>query len=173
MNTIKTTIIAMMLLMACNTTNAQSGVSISLHQDLKFATIGDTDRGYKAGTIDIVARFKMAGNQDKYGYVIVFPEFEYAEIEGIYKRYSVNAGYTFNKLILDNFEVNAAIGYGWIDRYGKSMFSFSASSEVAYKITDHIKTSLMLQLTQRKDLLWLYGTNSIKPSVFFGIEYKP
>ena len=168
--TLNTTLIAIIFTIAI--CNAQSGVSFSLHQDVKFALIGDDARGYKAGTIDLLARFKMNGNQMKYGYVVVFTEFEYAEILGTYKRYSVNVGYVLNKLIVDDFEVNASLGWGWIDRYGKTMFSFGGSSEISYKLTDNLKVSLLGQLTERKDLMWLWGKNEIKPSLFFGMEYQ-
>lgn len=145
-------------------------VSVAIYQDAKFLFIGDKERGYEAGTIDIVARLKMQGNQDKYGYLIVFPEYEYAEIEGIYKRYSANVGYTFNKLILDRFEANISLGYGWIDRYSMSSWSFGASSELTYKITDRLKFNLLLQGTERKDLEVLWGNNAFRISGFIGIE---
>lgn len=163
--------IALFLLIGLSNCYAQRQVSVSIHQDFKLGVLGDKEHGYKAGTVDILARFKMQGHQQKYGYMIMFPEFEYAEIQGIYKRYSVNAGYTFNRLLVKNFEVSAALGYGWIDRYGKSMFSFGGSGEIAYKIND-LKISVIGQLTERKDLAWLYGKNEIRFSGFIGLEYN-
>lgn len=152
------------------TAKSQSKVSLSLHQDARLLFQGD-DKGNDAGTIDIVARFKMQGNQHDFGYIIVYPEFEYAKIEGTYKRYSANVGYTFNQLFITNLELSAAAGYGWIDRYGKTMFSWGGSGEIAYKV-HHVKFSLMAQLTERSDLKYLYGKSEARLSGFFGIEFN-
>lgn len=147
---------------------AQQKVSISIHQDAKLAFSGDGY--YKAGTVNLLGRLKMQGHQQKKGYMVVFPEFEYADIDGIYKRYSANLGYTFNKWVR-NFDFSAYGGYGFIDRYGKSMFSFGGSLETAYVIGD-LKISLIAQFTERKDLLFLHGNNEVRFSGFFGIEYN-
>lgn len=160
------------ILLFCFTAQSQSGVSLSVFQDVKFAIQGDEARGYKAGTLDIVARFKMQGNQDKYGYLIVFPEYEYAEIDGIYKRYSVNVGYTLNKLIIKNLEITPSVGYGWIDRYGLSTYSYSLGLELMYKLSDRFKIGFNNQLTQRSDLKNLWGKGKLGYSFFAGIEYK-
>ena len=40
----------------------------------------------------------MQGNQDELGYFVVAPEFEYADLQGTYRRYSVNVGYTLNSI---------------------------------------------------------------------------
>lgn len=164
---IKVTILAIVIIILTGlaSAHAQRKLSVSIHQDAKFAFIGDKERGYDAGTINILTRFKMQGHQLETGYMVVFPEFEYADIEGIYKRYSANVGFTFNKLIVNNFEATSYIGYGWIDRYGKTMFSFGGGGELSYNIGD-FKLSLVAQLTERSDL------NQIRFSGFFGIEYN-
>ena len=161
-----------LLLLITATTQAQRKVSLSLHQDLKLATIGDKERGYDAFTTNILARFKMQGNQQKHGYMIVFPEFELADIEGTYKRYSANVGYTFNNLIVDRVEATSAIGWGFIDRYDKAFFSFSAMGELAYGLNDKFKISLIAQFTERKDLKYMWNDNAIRFSGFVGIEYN-
>lgn len=171
MKTFKTFIIAIILTtgLVCS---AQSGVSVSLHQGPQFTFNGDNEAPYEDVAYSLLARFKMNSYQGDYGYVIVFPEFEYAYVDGIYKRYSANVGYTLNRLIVDNFEVSATIGWGWIDRYGKTTHSFSTSYEVAYKLTDNIKASLIGKSTQRSDLLLFWGDHKIGVTVLFGIEYK-
>jgi len=156
----------------CLNTFAQDKVSLSVYQDAKLGVIGDKVHGYDAGTLDLLFRFKMQGYQKEFGYLIVFPEFEYAEIKGLYKRYSVNVGYTLNKLVIDNTEVNASLGWGWIDRYGKTVFSWGASSEIAYKVSDKFKIVALGQLTERKDLKLFYGKNEIRFSGFIGIEFN-
>lgn len=165
-------IIIILLAATVNSCNAQSRVSFSIMQDLKFATIGDAKRGYDAFTPNIVARFKMQGNQFKHGYLIVFPEFEYAAIEGNYYRYSANVGYSFNNLLFQYWTYTPAIGWGMIDRYGKSFFSFGASLEISYSISNTFNIVALNQLTERKDLLWLWGDNKIGYSFFVGLEIK-
>ena len=145
--------------------HAQDNVSVSVFQDVKLATIGDDKRGYDAFTLNTVIRFKMQGNQSEYGYFVVAPEFEYAELEVPYKRWSVNVGYTFNQLILDNVEVTPMINYGWIDR-GVSTFSGGASLETMYKINDTLKIGILQQLTHRTDL----PNNKIGYSLMAGLE---
>ena len=163
----KTTILLLLISLSIY---SQDRVSLSIHQDARLALVGDGH--YQPFTANILARFKMQGKQQEYGYLIIYPEFEYAEIEGIYKRYSVNAGYTFNKLILDNFETSIQGGWGFIDRYDTGAFSFSLGGELAYKVTDRFKVSLIAQFTERKDLKWMYGDNVIRFSGFLGIEYN-
>jgi hypothetical protein len=159
------------ILLIASQSLAQERVSISIHQDFKLGVLGDDKHGYKAGTINILARLKLQGDQQKHGYMIVFPEYEHADILGTYKRYSANVGYTFNKLVINSLEATATLGYGWIDRYGKSLFSFSGSGELAYKIND-FKLSIIGQLTERKDLAYLYGKNEIRFSGFIGLEFN-
>ena len=161
------TIIKALIFFAVISASAQSNISLSLHQDARLLITGD-NIGNNAGTLDLLLRFKMQGNQFKHGYIIVFPEFEYSEIDGNYKRYSANAGYTFNQFV-KNFEFSATGGYGWIDRYGKTMFSFSGTGEIAYNL-GFAKISAIGQLTERSDLAYYYGDKAIRFSGFIGIE---
>ena len=139
---------------------AQNKVSLSIHQD------ATTD-----GNVSVITRFKMQGLQQKNGYLVVYPEFQYSELDSNFKRYSANIGYTFNQLVLEKIELSAFGGWGFIQAYGnKSYFSFSGSGELAYKITDNIKGSAIAQLTERKDLEWLSGNKEIQFSIFIGLE---
>lgn len=149
---------------------AQDRVSISVHQDARFAFVGD-DKGNPAGTIDLLFKLKMAGKQQKYGFLVIYPEYEYANLDGIYKRYSANIGYTFNRLIIDHVEATGSIGWGWIDRYSLGFSSFGAAGELAYSFK-WFKVSLIGQFTERKDLEYLWGKNEIRFSGFFGVEIK-
>lgn len=142
---------------------AQDNVSISVFQDVKFALQGDEARGYKAGTLNIIARLKMQGNQDDLGYFVVVPEFEYADLQGTYRRYSVNIGYTLNAI--KNIEVTPMINYGWIDR-GVSTYSGGGSIETMYKLSDNIKIGVLNQLVHRTDL----PNRKLGYSFFFGTE---
>ena len=142
---------------------AQDKVSLSVFQDVKFALQGDVARGYKAGTLNILARLKMQGNQDELGYFVVVPEFEHADLQGTYRRYSVNLGYTLNSI--KKIEVTPMINYGWIDR-GVSTYSGGASIETMYKLTDNIKIGVLNQLVHRTDL----PNRKLGYSFFFGTE---
>ena len=142
---------------------SQDNVSLSVFQDVKFALQGDEARGYKAGTLNILARLKMQGNQDEFGYFVVVPEFEYADLQGTYRRYSVNIGYTLNAI--KNIEVTPMINYGWIDR-GVSTYSGGGSIETMYKLSDNIKIGVLNQLVHRTDL----PNRKLGYSFFFGTE---
>lgn len=147
---------------------AQKNVSVSLYQDLKLATMND-DHGNEPYTMDIVFKFKMQGNAQKFGYMYVAPYFEYAEIDGNYKRYAAEVGYVFNELIVDDFEASGGINYGIQERYSLNWLVFGADFELAYKITDRFKVSLLAQFVERKDLQMMYGNKEIRFSGFIGL----
>ena len=148
---------------------SQEKVSIAILQDVRLATIGD-NRGNEAFTLNILARFKMQGNQHKYGYIVLSPVFEYADLTDKYYRYGVDIGYTFNKLILKDFEATTMLGYGFIERKNISTSSVSGTLEISYKINSFLKIIQTNQLTQRTDLKWMYGDNALRYSNFLGIE---
>lgn len=153
------------------TTHAQEAVSLSIHQDSRLAFTGD-DHGNPAGTINLMVRLKMQGCQFKHGYLVIFPEFEYGDLETAYKRYSANIGYTFNQTgILGNrLELSGFGGFGWIVRSNATAHSFGGSFEAAYRISYRTKLSFVGQLTHRRDLEMLWGDDAYRYSAFFGIE---
>ncbi|MCB0460349.1 MAG: hypothetical protein KDC74_10095 [Flavobacteriaceae bacterium] len=151
---------------------SQDRIGFAVYQDARLGIIGDKEHGYKAGTMDVLIRLKMQGKQQKYGYMTVFPEFEYAEIQGLYKRWSINAGYAFNRLFVRNTEASISIGFGLMDRYSMGFLSMGANGELAYKITDGFKIAANFQLVQRKDLDYMWGGNNIRLSGHVGIEIK-
>ena len=174
MGKIKISIIAVTMFTAlCSNTQAQSGLGLAVYDDLKLLVRGDSEHGIEKGTNDFVVRFLMEGNQQKWGYVIVFPEFEYAQICGNYKRYSAGVGYVFNKLILNNAELGFNINYGWIDRYGKSMFSGGGGIVLSYKLNKVLKLSILNQFTDRRDLKYLWNDDkTLAYSLMGGFEVK-
>ena|SRR5690606_2002269 len=171
----RTKIIIAILLFTLNTVICfgQERLSVSVLQDVRLGIVGDSEHGYDAGTLDVLLRLKMQGNQSEYGYLVVFPEVEIANLKPNYVRYSANVGYTFNKLIVNNLEASLYGGYGWINRKNMATSSFGAMGELGYKITDWLKVIADLQMTQRNDLDVLYNdSNVIKWSGFLGIEIK-
>lgn len=143
----------------------QEKISVSVYQDARMLVFGD-NKGNNAGTLNILTQFKMQGNQQKWGYMVIYPEFEHASlVGGDLQRYSINVGYVFNKLLLNNFEAGLNIGYGWIDRE-LSSFSASVTGNINYKLNDTFKLSLLAQLTDRTDI----EIPELRISGFFGIE---
>lgn len=144
--------------------NSQEKLSFSLLQDVKLATIGDIKRGYKAFTVDILARIKMQGNQQRLGYMIIYPEYEYAELKSTYQRYSANIGYAFNNII-SNLEFESAISYGFINHDGTTR-SIGAWFGTNYIISKALKINVGYQIVERTDI------DKIKYSGFVGLEIK-
>lgn len=153
------TLVILLLAITCY---SQEKVSIAVYQDARLLTIGDS-HGNPRGTINILARLKMQGNQQKYGYMVVFPEYEYANLKEPFNRYSANIGYTFNKLIINRLEASIYGGGGFVNRSKIGYLSLGGSTELSYKIKG-IKINLLSQLTQRKDIdIW-------RVSGFVGLE---
>ena len=146
---------------------AQDRVTLNVSQDLKFLVTGDS-RGNDAGTPDIVLRSEWQGKQSSIGYLFVAPEFEYASLQGgDYRRYSLNAGYTFT--VLNWLEFSASAGYGIIDRrHIGADFSPGAQLEAVYKISDGFKIFYAWQWVERSDL-YEYGSPT-RGSGFIGVK---
>lgn len=159
-------IIALILLTVICKLTAQENISLSIHQDARLLILGD-DIGNNPGTLNLLTRLKLNGKQDRLGYATITTVFEIANIEGNYKRYSAEVGYTFNEWS-NNFEASLYVGWGWIDRWGKSYFSGNANAELSYKISNTLKVSLLAQFTERKDLKYRYNDSVIRMSGFIG-----
>ena len=147
-------------LLFCLTLPAQEKISLAIYQDISLAVKEDT-HGNKPFTLDIIAQLKMQGNQQKYGYMIIYPEIEYAKLTKEYSRYSANIGYTLN--FVNNFEATLSGGWGMISRNNSTWHSASLNGVVGYKLK-YFKANLMAQFTDRKDIgLWRFST-------FLGLE---
>ena len=175
----KLKIIAILLLIAVlsaltiNQLYSQQKVSIGLYQDTRLAVLGD-DHNNEAFTLNFISNLKMQGHQQKFGYMVIYPEFEYADLKGeggVYKRYSANVGYTFNK-IFKNFEYTASVSFGFIDRWKASYHSWGLNGEIAYLITDNLKINALAQFVKRRDLGHRYGGEHLRFSGFIGINYN-
>lgn len=140
---------------------SQERVSIGIYQDVKLATQAD-DYGNKPFTRDLIIRLNMQGNQQSFGYMVMFPEFETADLKGgLYSRWSANGGYVFN--FIKNVELSATVGIGVIHRHKVGYASFGGGGTISYQI-NRIKLVSLWQLTSRKDI------DKIRNSLFFGIE---
>lgn len=169
-------LISVCLLLCLLAAVGQERFSISAYQDMRLGLMGD-EHGNPAGTANVIVRLNYTTKQQYLGHFILFPEMEYANIHGIYRRFSGNVGYTLNRFPLKRLEATASAGYGFIRRYSvkklytNNLTSWSVSGYLSYRIHKHIKVNLLGQITERQDMLWLYGVNRKRFSGFFGLEF--
>jgi len=162
----KKLVLVLMLLVSSSAIFAQGGLRVSLNQDLRHAVAGD-DKGNTAFNPAFLFRFEMQGNQDKFGYLVVNVEAEYA-------------GYTLNRGFINKIEANLSVNYGMIDRFGFSWVGFSYSGVLNYPITDRLSFQVLGQLTNRRDKLSFYGNDAkftidslnLDFSGFIGVAYQ-
>lgn len=190
----KKVFLVLAILCTVSTTLAQGKLRVNLFQDLKMATVGD-DRGNDAFNPNFILGMDMLGNQQDYGYIVVGMDFEYGDLQRLdgkqarkfdfgsqdYKRYTVNAGYTFNRLLYNgNFEFTPKITYGIIQRFSNSAWrSFGATMNLSYSLGNGFRFNALTQFTNRKDKEAVYGDdanytiNGLKTdfSFFLGVSY--
>lgn len=129
---------------------SQKAITLNINQDAKLLIAGD-NKNNKAGTLDLTISTEWQGIQSQSGYVIVRPEFEYANLTGgIYRRYSANVGYSFNQW-LDNVTLTATLGHGILSHNG-SYLSIGNNLQVSYKLSKTLDFYLDLETVERKDL---------------------
>lgn len=154
---------------------SQENITINYSMDAKLLFIGD-DKGNNPGTINYNIRSEWQGKQKEStllginisGYLFVAPEFEYADLQGgIYRRYSVNAGYTFNKWI-EKVNFTTSIGYGII-QYNGGYRGFGSNFQIGYEIVKGIELFIDAEFVNRKDL-WIYNDEKIIVSGKFGVK---
>jgi hypothetical protein len=156
---------------------SQGTITLSLHQDIRLLTSYDNHKN-PPGTLDMLARIKLQGKQRKFGYFTIIPAYEQANLQKKYRRYSIDFGYTFNRLYLKNLnfikniELSISVGYGKIDHFSHDTYDWSGIGEITYKINDWLKSGIIIQITERTDLLYKYKDDIIRYSSFFGIEFS-
>jgi len=171
-------LIILILLLTQVTSNSQETISLSVFQDARLMTLGDKQNN-KPGTMNLLMNVKIQTKQKSYGYMIIVPEYEQADLQDTYKRLSLGVGYTFNRLyspnmyFLRDFEVTTTISYGVINRFSNTEGSWSCNGEVSYKLNEWLKVGAVHQLTERTDLLFRYQDRKIRYSFFFGLEFNP
>lgn len=153
----------MFTLVMCS--ESQEALSVSIYQDGRLLFVGD-EIGNKAPTINIVTQLRMQGHQQKYGYLVVYPEFEFANLKGgKYNRYSANIGYVFNNQS-NGVEIGFNGGWGWIDRDNFAYSSLGFATNINYRINRTLKLTSLIQLNDRKD------ANAVRMSFFGGLDIK-
>ncbi len=163
-------LILITLLAIAMTTQGQ--VTLNISQDAKLLFAGD-DKGNDAGTMDLTIRSEWHYFNNEDISFFVAPEYEYADLKTPYRRYSVNAGFTYN-LPVNRLDGTASVGYGIIDHY-KGYTGFGGNLQLSYEILNNFKLFVDLEIVDRKDLtIWGETTLSdrIKISGKFGVKYK-
>lgn len=157
--------------------SSQGKIALGIYQDVKLLFLGDSHLN-PSGTIDIMFNLKIQGNQNTYGYFIITPEYEQANLSEIFKRLSVNLGFVFNQLyirnlhFIRNIELTTNIGYGIIYRHQRNSRNWSFNAIISYKLNDFLKVSLKNQFLNRGDLMLKYKVNESRYSLFFGLEFS-
>jgi len=171
-------LIIIILLLTQATSHSQETISLSVYQDARLMVLGDK-KSNKAGTMNLIMNVKIQTKQKNYGYLIIVPEYEQADLQDTYKRLSLGIGYTFNRLyspnmdFLRSIELTTAVSYGVINRFSNTQGSWSMNGEVSYKVNDWLKVGAIHQLTERTDLLFRYQDKKIRYSFFLGLEFSP
>ena len=155
-----------------NKLHSQNEIELLVLQDARLAITEDKTGNNKLFNLDILTKLKLTGKQKESGFLVVSPFFEYAEIEGIYKRYGFDVGFTFNNSVINGFSFTPTVNYGIQDRWGKSFLVFGTDFEISYKVSKNIKVVALAQFVERKDLRWAYEDYIIRFSGFIGISYK-
>lgn len=161
---------------------SQERVSLSFYQDVKLLFLGDTHKN-KAGTMDLLIKINMHGRQSNIGYPVYNITYEQANLRVLFKRYSINLGYTINQInqnvysILNRIELTPSIGYGIIYRYWKNEAipydNWSLSTQITYQINSSIKIAILNQLIRRTDIKRKVNQPKIiRYSLFLGMEFS-
>lgn len=182
----------LILLLLPLTLLGQGNIGVTVAQDVRLATMKDSNGKNSPFTTDVIFRVDLQGNQNKYGYLIVGAEYEYADLKGsAYNRYSFNIGYAFNEFKMlgtDKFDLITLLNFGktirTVTEYNRTtnpgFEGFAGSFTLGYPISDTgLKVVAIAQFSHRVDKNTLYGNDAnytfdfIKTdfSGFIGIQY--
>ena len=167
----KKVLLLLLTVSALSLSNAQD-IRLGLYQDARLAVAKDKTGNYSPFTLDFLTKLKLISNQIGSGTLVVSPMFEYADIEGIYKRYAIDVGFNFNESLVLGLELTPSINYGIQDRGGISWLVFGADLELSIELNDNVRISVLGQAVDRKDLLTEYGENKISLSGFIGLQVQ-
>jgi len=150
-----------------------SQITFSFYQDAKLAFQND-GHGNDPFTADvtILSKWYNGGLRPDHWskQIFVYPSFEYADLNhSRYIRIALGVGYRFRIWKID---LEPSIDYGFIDRWGGTTQSFNALVELTYRLTERINLGFLLGLTERTDLLAVYGTTKPTQNFAFGFKYE-
>jgi hypothetical protein len=155
-------------------TYSQETISFSMLQDAKLLITGD-DKGNPPGTTDLIFNMNWEGKQFEYYYFSIQTQFEYANLQSKFYRYSVHGIWTLNRLFIPKLEASIGLGFGVIHRDIDidGMGTYSATGELAYPITKKIMVLAKYEIVRRSDLIALYNSKPFVPNLAIGVKLKP
>lgn len=161
-------------------------LTLSVSQDLKFATFGDKERGYYPITRDVIVRSKWEGldltekNREKTGLkgMLVVLEYETAALQYGFERYSAGLGISYDGLLdgkwfdtEDSYwRHTLTFQYGWIVRDNFTTDTYLFTLEHSTRLLENVKFIASHQYMYRSDLGLIYNDAKWKYSFFLGIE---
>lgn len=149
----------------------ESRIELSLQQDLRLFTVGD-GKGNDPITLNLFSKLEVPFQSFSKSHLSSYISAEYADLKMLnYQRYALGIAYVIDKLS-GKFGAGAYLDYGKIYREKDRFNSYSLSGELSYKINNKLKLICTQQLTHRKDLKVLHGTQEYLISGFIGIKYK-
>lgn len=151
---------------------ATAQVGLGLYQDAKLLVSGDGTN--PAPAVDLIIELNLDGKQYKTHYFTMKACFEYAKLDSNFARYSVHAGWVFNKWY-QNFEYGIFIGAGLLHR-GKDyrlggLPTASVMGEINYLLNPKLKLAVKYEVLYRTDLKNLWGSSPVKPNLALGVKY--
>ena len=161
-----------LILLISLTAIGQGTISLGAYTDPSLILLED-QHGNTPVTWNGLFKVNLEGNQiKKVGYAYIPISYEYAALHGgKYQRYSGGIGFNFNDLFITKLEIGGFANYGVIIRYDNHTFSsFEFGGQLNYKL-GRFKLSLLGSLTERKELLFRWGTNVIRFNGYVGLIY--
>ena len=172
MKTLLKIIIFIVIALGCyHTAIGQERLSVNGYVDGRLMLLGD-DKGNDAGTINAVFKMEWQGNDVGYGYLFVFPQYEFFDSSfAVMHRYSVGVGHTFYTPV-ENLEVSPQVSYGRLVRFKKGFSSFDVGGDISYKVSANVKISLLASVTERKDIPYIWGGPTVwRFNLYGGLKY--
>jgi len=139
--------------------------------DPRLMILGD-GKSYGAGTADFKIGVELQGKQFEWYYFAMKAQYEYADLKPRYISYLISAGWTFNQFLPENLNTGIFLTTGFIHRFGTSFFTYGATGEISYKLTDRLKLTIQYQAIKRGDLKYMWQENKVGISNYLGIKYK-
>ncbi len=185
----KVFVLLMFLCLSSLCSNAQKRFSLGVFQDIRHALFRHDDHGHVPLTIDAVVRAKYHTKGGDFGHIYYTGGFEYAELVGNFRRYSLGLGYNFEKIVIPafwfvprvemkGFEFGINLNYGVIHRYDFVVGSYGFNAELSYKLLSWMKLQIVNQRIQRSDILKTMSPTDVdldfldmRSSWFFGVEF--
>lgn len=151
-------------------TQAQDGLSVSILQDFKLGVGADKKHGNDKPTMDLIINVNWEGKQKEFHFFALQLQYERANLhDGYLSRYSVNAIWNLNALILPKLQIGFGIGLGMIERPDNpGNGSYSGLIELSYPISRNLSVITKNEWVRRSEL----KTPKTGYNLSGGLKYK-